>query len=131
MLRRKNRDMEKRVRQIREAVTERWEKLSDRDLETLSNTFNELQEMLGKRYEQKRKQARLDLKPLISAYEEKREVLDDVVSTATQQFGKQASELTVHAGKTMQQKPWVAALAGAALALLVVFTVGRRYLGEQ
>ncbi len=131
MLRRKNRDMEKRVRQIREAVMERWEKLSDRDLETLGNTFNELQEMLGKRYEQKRKQARVDLKPLMSAVEAKREVLDDVVSTATQQIGKQAGALTVQAGKTMQQKPWVAALAGMAFGLLVVFTVGRRYLVEK
>jgi len=131
MLRRKNRDMEKRVRQIREAVMERWEKLSDRDLETLSNTFNELQEMLGKRYEQKRKQTRVDLKPLMSAVEAKREVLDDVVTTATQQISKQAGELTVQAGKTMQQKPWVAVLAGMAVGLLVVFTVGRRYLVEK
>jgi ElaB/YqjD/DUF883 family membrane-anchored ribosome-binding protein len=131
MLRRHNRDMEKRVRQIREAVMERWEKLSDRDLETLSNTFSDLQEMVSKRYEQKRKQARLDLKPLMSAYEAKREVLDDVVSTATHQIGKQAGELTVQAGKTMQQKPWVAALAGAALSLLLIFTVGRRYLVEK
>ena len=110
---------------------ERWEKLSDRDLETLSNTFDELQEMLGKRYEQKRKQARVDLKPLMSAVEAKREVLDDVVTTATQQISKQAGELTVQAGKTMQQKPWVAVLAGMAVGLLVVFTVGRRYLVEK
>ena len=67
----------------------------------LSNTFNELQEMLGKRYEQKRKQARVDLKPLMSAVEAKREVLDDGHNRHA--ADKQAGELTVQAGKTINR----------------------------
>lgn len=133
MLRKRNRMMEQRVAQIRDAVTDRWDKLSARDVQMLSDTLNELRELLEQRTAGR--QRRVNLEPVLAAYATQRDALDGVVTKAAEQLGKrthavsqQAGRITKQTGETFRTKPLVAALVGAGLGLLVMTTVGRRYL---
>ena len=102
----------KQIDRMQKIVLSQWDKLSDADLERLSDTLSDLQNRIEDRMESARKhREKRWKKPLVRAYKEQRKTLDDLVNRTGEQISERTQQWSEHAQQTGEQVEHVAARA--------------------